>query len=159
MIASLPMYDRPETAAALDRLWANFRDAWPGAPAALTRSDDPWSHWRHPELLLSQTCSLPYRARLHETVQLVGAPVHDLPCPEGHYFSTIVARADDSRSTLSEFADARPAINDPLSQSGRAALDAMAKDEGIRFSTPVMTGSHAASAHAVANRGCGPCRN
>ncbi len=152
MIASLPMYDRPETAAALDRLWANFRDAWPGAPATLTRSDDPWRHWRHPELLLSQTCSLPYRARLHGTVQLVGAPAHDLPCPEGHYFSTIVARADDSRSTLSDFADACPAINDPLSQSGWAALDAMAKDEGIRFSTPVMTGSHAASAHAVANR-------
>lgn len=152
MIASFPMYDRPETASALDRLWANFRDAWPGAPTSLTRDGNPWDHWRHSELLLSQTCGLPYRARLHGTVQLVGAPVHDLPCPEGRYFSTIIARVDDSRTTLSEFAEARPAVNDRLSQSGWAALDAMARDEGLGFSTPVITGSHDASAHAVANR-------
>ena len=152
MIASLPMYDRPETAGALDRLWANYRDAWPGAPTDLTRGGNPWSHWRHPELLLSQTCGLPYRARLHGTVQLVGVPVHDLPCPDGRYFSAIIARADDSRTTLAEFAEARPAVNDPLSQSGWAALDAKARDEGFRFSKPVLTGSHAASAHAVANR-------
>ena len=152
MIASFPMYDQPETASALDRLWANFRDAWPGAPTSLTRDGNPWDHWRHSELLLSQTCGLPYRARLHGTVQLVGAPVHDLPCPEGRYFSTIIARVDDSRMTLAEFAEAHPAVNDGLSQSGWAALDAMARDEGLRFSTPVITGSHAASAHAVANR-------
>ena len=152
MIASLPMYDRPETATAHDRLWANFRDAWPGAPADLTRGGNPWNHWRHSELLLSQTCGLPYRARLHGTVRLVGAPVHDLPCQDGHYFSTIIARADDSRTTLVEFADACPAVNDPLSQSGWAALDAKARDEGFRFSKHVLTGSHAASANAVANR-------
>ncbi|MYA88571.1 MAG: PhnD/SsuA/transferrin family substrate-binding protein [Boseongicola sp. SB0662_bin_57] len=146
------MYDRPETAGALDRLWANFRDAWPGAPADLARNGNPWSHWRHPELLLSQTCGLPYRACLHGTVQLVGAPVHCLPCPEGHYFSIIIVRADDKRTTLVEFAEARPAINDPLSQSGWAALDAKARDGGFHFSAPVITGSHAASAHAVANR-------
>ena len=152
MIASLPMYDRPETASALDRLWANFRDGWPGAPTELTRGGNPWNHWRHSELLLSQTCGLPYRARLHGTVRLVGVPVHDLPCPDGRYFSTIIARVDDSRTTLVEFAEARPAVNDPLSQSGWAALDAKARDEGFRFSEPVLTGSHAASAHAVANR-------
>ncbi len=152
MIASFPMYDRPETAGALDRLWANFRDAWPGAPAELTRNGNPWGHWRHPELLLSQTCGLPYRARLHGTVRLVGAPVHDLPCPEGRYFSTIIVRADDSRKTLADFAGTRPAINDPLSQSGWAALDAKAREDGFQFSVPVITGSHAASAHAVANR-------
>ena len=152
MIASLPMYDRPETASALDRLWVNFRDAWPGAPAGLTRDGNPWNHWRHSELLLSQTCGLPYRARLHGSVQLVGAPVHDLPCLEGRYFSTIIVRADDNRTTLAEFAGTRPAINDPLSQSGWAALDAKAREHGFHFFAPVITGSHAASAHAIANR-------
>ena len=151
MIASLPMYDRPETESAHNRLWENFRDGWPGAPADLTRGGNPWHHWKHSELLLSQTCGLPYRARLHGTVQLVGTPVHDLPCPEGRYCSTIIARADDTRTTLLEFAEARPAVNDPLSQSGWAALDAKARDNGFRFSKPVITGSHAASAHAVAN--------
>lgn len=152
MIASLPMYDRPETANAHDRLWESFRDVWPGAPADLTRGGNPWTHWKHAELLLSQTCGLPYRARLHGFVQLVGAPVHDLPCPEGHYFSTIIARADDDRTTVADFAGARPAINDPLSQSGWAALDAKARDGNFHFSEPVITGSHAASAHAIANR-------
>ena len=151
MIASLPMYDRPETASAHDRLWENFRDAWPGAPVGLTRGGDPWNHWKHSELLLSQTCGLPYRARLHGTVQLVGTPVHDLPCPEGCYFSAIIVRADDIRTTLIEFAEARPAINDPLSQSGWAALDAKARAFGFHFSMPIVTGSHVASAHAVAN--------
>ncbi len=101
MIASLPMYDRPSTRAANDRLWQGIRDrlrvAGQPAPEALTRSGSPWDHWQHPELILSQTCGLPYRAQLVGQVTLIASPVHDLDCPPGHYFSVIVARADDPR--------------------------------------------------------------
>ncbi|MFN3646541.1 MAG: hypothetical protein ACK4S2_08505, partial [Gemmobacter sp.] len=70
MQASLPMYDRPEVQAANDRLWAGIRDrlraAGLAAPETLVRGRWPlWDHWTAPDLVLSQTCGLPYRSRLH----------------------------------------------------------------------------------------------
>lgn len=151
MIASLPMYDRPETAAANDRLWQGVRAALGDGPAALTRGGDPWLHWHDPELVLSQTCGYPYRARLHGEVTLVGAPVHDLPgCPPGHYRSALVARHDDKRTDPHQFAGAVLAYNDPMSQSGWAAPQSHARARGFAFSNTLRTGTHAASARAVA---------
>lgn len=152
MIASLPMYDRPDTRAANDRLWASIRSAlpetWP-TPKNLTRNSELWDDWQAPDLLLSQTCGLPYRARLHGSVQLVGTPVHDLPCAKGHYFSVIVVNAADSRETK-DFSSLHLAINDPLSQSGWAAPWAWAKSNGIKIEVTGVTGAHQASLHAVA---------
>jgi ABC-type phosphate/phosphonate transport system substrate-binding protein len=154
VIASLPMYDRPETRAANDRLWqlirANLPDETKSAPETLARTGDPWSDWLSPELLLSQTCGLPYRARLHGRVTLVGTPVHDLPCAPGHYFSAVVARSDDPRAAVADFAGARIAVNDGLSQSGWAAPQALAAAHGFAFTDVTLTGSHRASAEAVA---------
>nr|WP_309501867.1 PhnD/SsuA/transferrin family substrate-binding protein [uncultured Roseovarius sp.] len=152
MIASLPMYDRAETRAANDALWAGIRARLPGpAPEALTRGGDPWAHWQSPDLILSQTCGYPYRTRLHGQVQLVGSPVHTLPgCPPGHYNSVIIARADDTRSTAKEFATSRFAFNDALSQSGWAAPQNYAAAQGFRFANPVRSGGHTLSARAVA---------
>ena len=62
MIASLPMYDRPETAAANDRLWQGVRTRLGEGPEHLVRAGDPWEHWQSPDLLLSQTCGLPFRS-------------------------------------------------------------------------------------------------
>lgn len=148
MIATLPMYDRPETAAANDRLWTLIREALADGPERLTRDGDP--HWTDSELLLSQTCSLPYRSRLAAQVTLVARPVHDLPCPLGCYFSVIVTRADETRSGLAAFANARLAINEPGSQSGWAAVEGMAKDQDVTFRNVHATGSHLESARAVA---------
>ena len=165
MRAGLPMYDRPETAAANDRLWAATRDAlrlmwrdiperaWP-LPETLTRGDDPWDDWLAPDLVLSQTCGLPYRARLHGKVTYVGTPVHDLPGTRaGYYYSVLVARASDPRRDFAEFDGATLAINDSLSQSGWAAPLAHAAAHGISFGHTVTTGAHRASARAVAERG------
>jgi hypothetical protein len=94
MIASLPMYDRPETVAANDRLWQAVRTHLGYGPDHLTRGGDAWDHWQSPDLIVSQTCGYPYRARLHGKVTLVGTPVLDLPdCPPGQYYSVFVARA------------------------------------------------------------------
>ena len=150
MIASLPMYDRPETQGANDRLWALFREAVGYGPSALTRAPDIWTQWRSPDLLLSQTCSLPYRAHLVDTVNLVATPVQDIQCSPGHYFSHLVVRKDDPRGSLRDFTEASVVVNDWQSQSGWAALWDMAQKEGVVLQNVEPTGSHRASAQAIA---------
>lgn len=151
MIASLPMYDRPETASANDRLWAGVRANLGHGPQRLTRAQDLWAQWLSPDLVLSQTCGYPYRARLHGRVTLVGAPVLDLPdCPAGRYCSVLVVRADDPRDDPRDYAGARFAFNEALSQSGWAAPQTWAAGHGFSFVNPVRTGAHRASAIAVA---------
>ncbi|MDR9393047.1 MAG: PhnD/SsuA/transferrin family substrate-binding protein [Roseovarius sp.] len=150
MIASLPMYDRPETAAANDRFWQGIRAVLGHGPASLARGTDPWAHWRSPDLLLSQTCGYPYRACLHGRVQLVATPDHGIAgCPPGHYCSVLVCRRDDPRG-LQDFAEARFAYNEPLSQSGWAAPQTYAHARGVLLGQPVRCGSHRGSARAVA---------
>lgn len=155
MIASLGMYDRPETAAANDRLWAGVRDGLRArgmaAPDELTRGEGAyWDAWRSPDLVLSQTCGLPYRARLHDRVTLVASPDHGLPgCPPGHYRSVIVVRADDPRRE-SDLQGASLAFNDGLSQSGWAAACDFAAGHGLTFQPMPATGSHRSSALMVA---------
>ena len=147
MIATLPMYDRPETRAATDRFWDLIRTHVQGAPEHLSRDG---FHWLSPDLLLSQTCSLPYRTGLQDHVSIIATPVHSIPCPAGFYFSNIVLRKDDDRTDLTAFAGARLAINSPLSQSGWAAIDGPARQAGIGFGEILETGSHQESARAVA---------
>lgn len=152
------MYDRPETAAANDALWAlirrGLRARGIAAPEALTRGEAAYGQaWAAPDLVLSQTCGLPFRAGLHTRVTLIGTPDYGVEgCAPGHYRSVLVARADDSRATEAAFQTARAAINDPMSQSGWAALaDHFA---GLSLTPPavVVTGAHRASALAVAER-------
>lgn len=150
MIAALPMYDRPELRAETDALWAAIRDALRArdidAPDSLTRDRDLWEVWQSPDLILAQTCGLPFRARLHSRVTLVATPDYGLPdCPPGHYRSVILARdaALPNRP--------RVALNDPLSQSGWAALHGWATARALSLGPVTLTGSHAASARAIAD--------
>lgn len=155
MIASLGMYDRAETAAANDALWAAIREGLQrrgiAAPAVLTREDAAyWPAWQSPDLLLSQTCGFPYRARLHGKVTLIGTPDYGLPdCPPGYYCSVFVARATDSRA-LPEFREAAFAYNEALSQSGWAAPQNHAASMGFQFRPALETGAHRLSAQSVA---------
>ncbi len=155
MIASLPMYDRPETARANDRLWALVRDclraAGHQAPDGLTRSGDPWDHWANPGLVLSQTCGLPFRARLCGRFALVGAPVLDLPgIAPGEYCSVFIAGKEAAGRPLAAFGSVRFAYNDPLSQSGWASPKLHFDRIGLDFASLLRTGAHRASAEAVA---------
>jgi len=156
MIASLGMYDRPETAAAHDRLWAGIRDGLRAegipAPDALTRGEHAyWDAWTSPDLVFSQTCGFPFRARLHDKVTLIGTPDYGLPgCPPGHYNSVFVARRADPRQTLADFSGSRFAYNEDLSQSGWAAPQNHASAHGLHFPPSLQTGGHRLSALAVA---------
>ncbi len=153
MIASLPMYATPLTAAAYDRFWALIRDHLRGAgvdaPDALTTDTvETLEHWRDPALLLSQTCGLPYRAALKDHVALVGTPDFGLPdCPPGYYNSVVILREEDPATGLDDLIGAAFAYNDPLSQSGWAALALTRPD--ILTGPKHCTGSHRASAAAV----------
>lgn len=149
------MYARPENAAAHHRLWQIMRDALHdkgvNAPDALSQDMSLWELWRAPDLLLTQTCSLPYRAELHTQVTLVGAPQHLLPeLAPGNYCSVFITHKHQAARPLGSFSGCSFAYNEPLSHSGWAAPYAHATEIGLRFGSVLRTGSHRASALAVA---------
>lgn len=151
MIAALPMYDHPGLHAAHDALWAGIRDTLReggiAAPETLSRGGDIAAEWRDPDLLLGQTCGLPFRSGLHEVVTLVATFDYGLPdTPPGHYRSVFVAAADDPRDTADAFAGAALAYNEAGSHSGWAAPWLT----GIGFRPALATGAHRLSARAVA---------
>ena len=156
MIASLGMYDFGPAQGANDRLWALVRDGLRTrgieAPEALIRGEHAyWNAWQSSDLLLSQTCGYPFRARLHDKVAYVGTPDYGVEgCAPGHYRSVFVARADDPRRSLQDFDGARFAYNEPLSQSGWAAPQTHAAKLGLRLPPTLQTGGHRLSALAVA---------
>lgn len=156
MIASLPMYDLACTHAANDRLWAAIRDGLRArgrpAPDALTRgAGTPWPQWEAPDLVLSQTCGMPYRTRLHGHVALIGTPDYGVEgCPPGYYRSVFVAQATDGRHDIAQFDGAALAFNDKVSQSGWAAPLTHAAQIGIRLTPARCTGGHLRSLVAVA---------
>lgn len=154
MIATLPMYDWPLAAAAHDRLWCGIRDrlraAGHPAPEALSRDIGLWEAWESADMVLSQTCGMPYRTRLHGQVNLVGTPDYGLPdAPPGYYYSNFVVRVDDS-DDLHDYFDRTLAINGQDSQSGWAAPQNHAAGLGRRFVKTLHTGAHRESARAVA---------
>ncbi len=152
MIASLPMYDWPEMQAENDALWESMRDhlsdASVDAPPSLSRGEDPWMHWLSPSLTLSQTCGLPFAARLAGKVVLLGAPDYDLPdCPKGTYRSVVIARTEGAE--VMDLKGAKFAYNMRESQSGWAALDKVLGIEG-HFGELVQSGAHRNSIISVA---------
>ena len=160
MIAAFQMYDWTEVRSRTDRFWAAvggyLRDQGIGAPVDLTRADDIHAPWPRHDLLLGQTCGLPYvSGRCGEAI-LVGRPDYGIEGAEGgEYRSALVCRADDGR-TLAHFRGARAAINDLGSQSGCNALaDSVnaLSGEGDEpfFGSVVLSGAHRKSATLVAD--------
>ncbi len=153
-LASLQMYARPETQAAHDRLWQAIRREYGAGDPELTKLDPIESAWDHPDLLLSQTCGMPYRHHLKDRVVLVGTPDYGVEgCGPGFYRSCILARRDDPRQSLAAFRGAALAVNSTMSQSGWAAIENHLAETGAGFdfcTGATITGSHLASARAVA---------
>lgn len=153
MIASLPMYETAHSRAAHDTYWQAIRDHYGRGPTHLSRDIDPHDCWERDDLILSQTCGLPYRSGLHRTVSLVGTPDYGLAgCPPGYYRSHFIVRATDARTDITDFAGARFARNDVRSQSGWAAAEQHLIDHhaGFSFATNCLdTKAHRASVDAV----------
>ena len=146
MFASLAMYLRAETASALDEIWVAIRDAVrsAGLPAPETLSQDQvgTEAWSRSDMVLSQTCGMPFRKKLHPNVALVGTLDHGVAgCPAGYYNSAIIKKR---ACNLPD--NPRPAINDLQSQSGYAAL----REVLPNFKSPIESGAHLKSARMVA---------
>ncbi|WP_372574141.1 phosphate/phosphite/phosphonate ABC transporter substrate-binding protein [Ruegeria jejuensis] len=155
MIASLMMYRRPELDGAIARYWglirANLALSGVTAPQELSQEAEEFAVWTDPELVLSQTCGMPYRLWLKDKVELVGTPDFGLEgCAPGYYRSVLVVRTDDSRNRVEAFLDAIFAFNESFSQSGYAAPYAHMMSRGFWFEHRLRTHGHLNSARAVA---------
>lgn len=159
-VASLPMYDWPELQAANDVLWEAIAERLAAAgardvPQALTRAEDLRAVWTSPALVLAQTCGYPLLKTLGGRVQLLATPRYRAPGCEGPFRrSAIVVPAQAQAEGLADLRGRRCALNDRMSDSGmnllRAAVAPLAGGEPF-FSQVVVTGSHLASAEAVAS--------
>ncbi|GAB7129737.1 PhnD/SsuA/transferrin family substrate-binding protein [Silvimonas sp. JCM 19000] len=155
MIAALPMYDAGP--GANEALWRVLADALRAAgvvavPMRLEQPTDLLTHWRDPQLLLSQTCGHPLTHALAGQVQLLGAWHYRWPgCVGRDYCSWLIARASDTRAGLGDFSGATLAYNSDDSQSGYHALRRMLLPEEIKrfFGHSVATGAHRLSLAAV----------
>src|ERR1700722_14027389 len=159
LIAILPMYDFPWTAAANDALWAaisaRLAEAGVRASTKLPRDGDLAALWRDPGLIFGQTCGYPYVTGLKNMVTLIAAPEYSFPgCEGASHRSFIIRRASDSRRGLREFRGATAALNAYDSNTGmnlfRAMIAPIAGGAAF-FSSIVVTGSHEASVAALDN--------
>lgn len=144
MIASLPMYWRPETAAFWQRFWRLVQDHI-DAPdlSPPDQLPSPWArHWLDPQLALSMTCSLPFRTNLRDRVQYLGTLDFDLGDTSGHYHSKLIMRTGDTDLNR----PLRFAFNGPDSQSGWAVRHELP----LNISETIETGGHSLSLVAVA---------
>lgn len=152
---ALPMYDWPEIKPANDRFAMALVQAITPLGIAvdpvLRRGGDPHTDWLRPDLVLSQTCGLPYVRQLEDKVCLLGAPSYDIDCPAGHYRSLIIGPEDETQINWGK--PIRFAYNDERSQSGFSALIHWLKSKsvGIDKLIPIKSGSHRKSIKLVAD--------
>ncbi len=162
-VAAFQMYDFPEIRESTDRFWQLIRSelAISGilAPVLLTEDRAPTALWRDPDMVLSQTCGLPYIRGLAGQAVLIGTPDYGIiPAQPGHYFSVIIVSKNSPYQTpyqtLADMQDSTFAFNDVGSQSGVfAILDLLFEQFGEKrfFGDCLASGSHAASLAMVAS--------
>ncbi|MEM7291719.1 MAG: hypothetical protein AAF412_15345, partial [Pseudomonadota bacterium] len=162
-IASLPMYDWPETRLALERLWAaiaiELEASKLPAPKLLTSADEFMEVWTSPDLVIGQTCGWPYANLLQDVVVPFGRFDHALPgCKAGKYYSVYIGQSETDRQFLNDGAALgqcpRIAINGEDSQSGFHVFSEISREftqDDPTAAGHLMTGSHRKSVLAVAN--------
>lgn len=113
---------------------------------------DLLSHWRSPDLVLSQSCGFPLMTLLNE-VQVVGAFHYTAPgCEGGNYRSWLVTREEDEGNTLADFCARRVVCNSADSWSGYNVLLSMVAELDVKghfFATTLFSDSHRQSLMAL----------
>ncbi len=157
--ASLPMYDWPELCSQTDQWWRVLAQCFSAegvthVPTGLDRGDDPHNKWRHPRLLMSQTCGYPLHKKYREMLTIIAVPRYNAEgCQGSDYCSMVVVRKNDGHLSLGDFNGRSAAFNGEDSQSGYSALRAVVAplaQGGRFFSQTVKTGTHLKSMAAVA---------
>lgn len=157
-VAFLPMYAVRGTGDHAETLWRHLRDSLRASGFEVPEHNGRFASriegWLHPELIIGQTCGLPYISRLCDDVELIGTPDYGVEgCAPGFYHSTLVVRATDKRRHLSEFFGGTLALNGTDSQSGYGALMRSAAplaQNGRFFGRAILTHSHDTSMQLVA---------
>ncbi len=154
MTASLPMYMRPELSDAHNTYWSliqsQLKNRGITAPDVLQHPSDFDAFWNDPDLVLSQTCGMPYRNQLHGKVQLAGTPDFGIAgCQPGYYRSAIVVHAEKAGRAITDFKDQVLAFNSEGSQSGYSAAFQHFKKHGFWPQNRLQSNGHQASALAV----------
>ena len=149
MIASLPMYDWPETRRWTDAWWQGIA-ARLGSSVQLLRQADHAALWSRPDLLFSQTCGYPFTHGFAGRLTLVATPHYGVDgCRGPDYQSIVLARG---AAPLDAFRGSRAAVNSPDSMSGMLAMKlvfAPLAGNGQFFGCAIETGGHLASMQAV----------
>ena len=101
MIAALPMYDWPELRAATDAWWSGLAGhlraaGLEGVPDHLCREIEPALVWEHPDLLLAQTCGLPFVRRYRDRLRIVATPCYAAEGCDGPTYRSAILVRDDS---------------------------------------------------------------
>jgi ABC-type phosphate/phosphonate transport system substrate-binding protein len=156
-IAFLPMYAVRGAHGHVDTLWRCLRDSLRSsgieAPEQVSTITPRIVGWLHPDLILGQTCGLPYITKLCDRTELIGTPDYGVEgCAPGFYHSTLVISVADKRHKLSEFFGGTFAVNGKDSQSGYGAMMRAAAPfakAGRFFGRAIHTGSHDASMRLV----------
>lgn len=163
MIAALPMYDWPALRAATDAFWAATARALAArglaAPPALTRPAEAADAWADPELVIGQACGMPYVGGVCGDARVIGRPDYGLAEAAGGLYRSVIVgpagAAGGGPEAVLARRGCRVAVNEWGSYSGHIALRAHLA--GLRggasepfFGAALITGSHAASARAVA---------
>ena len=127
MTASFPWYDLPSVHWANDAIWRSL-----GLGGALDRTTPVERQWRSEDLVVTQACGLDLFLG-DAPIEPVLAPVFDLDCEDGCYYSYLVGSRDGVA-----------AVNSLSSRSGFTALLTVCEPSAM-----LVTGSHAASLAAV----------
>ena len=144
------MYDRPELRAAHAAFWDQIRSELGYGPQELSTPTDLPAFWRAPDLVLGQTCGLPFRSYLWPDVNYVCTPDYGLPnCPKGYYNSVILVHNTGPLHEISDLSRRTFAYNEALSQSGWAGPITYLNMLGIHLGAGRMTGAHLNSITAV----------
>ncbi|MTI08470.1 phosphate/phosphite/phosphonate ABC transporter substrate-binding protein [Curvivirga aplysinae] len=153
-LAILPMYDWPEIRSYTDRYYMNLKEAISNAGFAapdtlLHDQDDLKTIWRSPDLIIAQTCGLPFMRFLQGDVAHLGSPIYNNNCTAGFYNSVIIAR---DTYELGELHQMKFGCNGFDSQSGYACMQNHFIEKGYSYLPSediIVTGSHRNSINAV----------
>jgi ABC-type phosphate/phosphonate transport system substrate-binding protein len=159
-IAQLPMYDLPEVQAASDALWqavvARLQEAGlSDLPTTLARDLTPSEAWRHPRLLLGQSCGYPVTHAFRDALRVLATPLYDAPgCDGPMHCAVIVVAADADVAALADLRGRCFALNGRDSNTGmnlaRLAVAPLARG-GRFFGAVIESDSHAESLALVAS--------
>ena len=150
------MYDFPEVQNSTEKLLVALVEALESCnETAHVQTPDSSVHaelmkmWRSKDMVLSQSCGLPFIEELHTSVNVVGTPLWtDVSDERGRYRTVIVVPESLGVTSIDQAEGLRPVVSNTQSLSGWCSLGvalANATNDSVVATPYVQSGGHAAS--------------